>query len=110
MATAREIIEHVDELKPSTFSTTMKLAWINEADTVIQVELLNIKPEDMVSVTDLNQSLTVPAPWDRLYKPFLMAMIDFANGEYSSYQNDMNMFNMYYGEYARWYQRTGGGN
>ena len=47
--------------------------------------------------------LAVRPPHDKLYAAYLTAMIDFANGEYNKYQNSMQLFNLAFGEYARWY-------
>ena len=50
--------------------------------------------------------LAVRPPHDKLYAPYVTAMIDFANGEYNKYQNTFQMFNAFWGEYCRWYSRT----
>lgn len=50
--------------------------------------------------------LMVRPPHDKIYAAYLTAMIDYANGEYNKYQNTMQMFNGYWGEYARWYARN----
>ena len=47
--------------------------------------------------------LAVRPPHDKLYSAYLTAMIDFGNGEYNKYQNSMQLFNLAFGEYARWY-------
>lgn len=47
--------------------------------------------------------LLVPPPHDKIYWVYLSALIDFANGEYNKYENTMQMFNAYFGEYLRWY-------
>jgi len=48
----------------------------------------------------------VAPPYDKLYWTYLTAMVDFARGEYGRYQNSMQMFNSFMGEFARWYART----
>ncbi len=47
--------------------------------------------------------VAVRPPHDKLYAAYLTAMIDFANGEYNKYQNSMQLFNLAFGEFARWY-------
>ena len=37
------------------------------------------------------------------YAPYLEAKIDYANGEYEKYQNSMQMFNSFWGEFLRWF-------
>lgn len=50
--------------------------------------------------------LMVRPPHDKIYAAYLVAQIDFGNGEYNKYQNSLAMFNAYWGEYCRWYSRT----
>ena len=51
--------------------------------------------------------VAVRPPHDKLYAAYLTAMIDFANGEYNKYQNSMQLFNLAFGEFARWYSHPG---
>ena len=46
------------------------------------------------------------APYDKLYRLYLAALIHFANAEYDRYQNSMALFNSACGEYIRWYSRV----
>jgi len=50
--------------------------------------------------------LMVRPPHDKIYAAYLIAQIDFANGEYDKYQNSLTMFNMFWGEYCRWFARN----
>jgi hypothetical protein len=50
--------------------------------------------------------LLVGPPHDKLYIYHLIAMIDFGDGEYHKYQNELQMANGAYKEYAKWWQRT----
>ena len=50
--------------------------------------------------------LLVPPPHDKIYAAYVVAQIDFANGEYNKYNNSYAMFNLYWGEYCRWYSRN----
>lgn len=49
--------------------------------------------------------LTRP-PHSKIYPEYVIARIDYANGEYDKYENTMQMFNAFWGEYSRWYART----
>jgi len=46
--------------------------------------------------------LLAPPPYDKLYYPYVSAMVDFANGEYSRYANEMAMFNARFRELTAW--------
>ena len=48
----------------------------------------------------------VRIPPVKLYAPYLEAKIDYANGEYNKYQNSMQMFNSFWGEFMRWFARV----
>ena len=50
--------------------------------------------------------LLVRPPHDKIYAAYVIAQIDFANGEYNKYENSVRMFNAYWGEYCRWFSRT----
>lgn len=52
---------------------------------------------------DKNREMLVSPPHDKLYRAYLTAMVDFANGEYDRYQNTMVMFNQHFGEFMRWF-------
>ncbi|MBR5329468.1 MAG: hypothetical protein IKV45_04600 [Firmicutes bacterium] len=46
--------------------------------------------------------LLAPAPFQKIYYTYLMAMMDFANGEFGKYQNTIQLFNSYLTCYSRW--------
>ena len=50
--------------------------------------------------------LLVEPPHHKLYGQYLIAMIDYANGEYDKYANTMQMFNAFWGEFMRWFARV----
>ena len=50
--------------------------------------------------------LLVSAPYHKIYYTYVMAMIDFANGEYNRYQNAMALFNSFFDCFTRWYAQT----
>ncbi len=49
--------------------------------------------------------LLVEPPHSKLYAEYVMARIDYANGEYDKYENSMQMFNAFWGEFSRWFAR-----
>ena len=104
-------ISMADEIRDNVFSNAIKTAWINELEATIQVELLGINKDDIVQyvyVVDSETELIANPPYDRIYQLYLYAMIEFAQKEYSDYQNSMNLFNAAYLDYCKWYQRTYG--
>ena len=50
--------------------------------------------------------LLVEAPHSKIYGEYLIARIDYANGEYDKYANTMQMFNAFWSEFSRWFARV----
>lgn len=106
MATLKSVIEYVDEIKPNAFSNEAKTQWVNECEGLVQTEVLLLADAELISYsydTDKDKELLVKHPHVKIYWAYLTAMIDFANGEYNKYQNTMQMFNAFFGEYMRWF-------
>lgn len=104
--TLSSIIQQVDDIKPNAFTNDTKTAWINEVEGLVQTEVMLLAIDDVIQYdyeTDKNTVMLVKPPHDKIYWTYLTALIDFANGEYNKYQNTMQMFNSYFGEYMRWY-------
>lgn len=102
----QQVIRLVDDIKPNAFSDEAKTAWLNEAEGLVQTEVLLLAPEEIIVYSweeDKETELLVKPPHDKLYWAYLTALIDFANGEYLKYQNTLQMFNSHFGEYMRWY-------
>ena len=97
------------KMRPTPLDDDMLLMWLNEIEGLIQVEVLLRAAAD-VSPYEVNQEtgelpqadLLVPYPYDKLYLQYLVAQIDYFNGEYDRYQNTMQMFNTYYTEYVHY--------
>ena len=98
-------LKQVDEIH---YPDSMLLQFLNEVEGKVQTEVLMIAPEDTVryGADDLTSEMIVTAPHDKLYYVYLMAMIDFVNGEYDRYTNSMNLANAHITEWAAWYNRT----
>ena len=98
-------LKHVDE---THYPDSMLLQFLNEVEGKVKTEVLMIAPDDTVryGADDLTSEMIVTAPHDKLYYVYLMAMIDFVNGEYDRYTNSMNLANAHITEWAAWYNRT----
>lgn len=98
-------LKQVDE---THYPDSMLLQFLNEVEGKVQTEVLMIAPDDTVryGADDLTNEMIVTAPHDKLYYVYLMAMIDFVNGEYDRYTNSMNLANAHITEWAAWYNRT----
>lgn len=109
--TVAEVITNIDSVEPNQYTAADKLAWLNQLDGQIFIELIlthehepDIEFEPHTETTD---ELLVPFPYARdLYEFYLKAMIATANHEYVKYNTAMALFNAAYGRYSAWYNRN----
>lgn len=93
--TIQEAISWVDTKKYNIYTREDKIRWLSEQDMALWLFLGNFEEfadktfrgygED----TPLDQKLLAPEPFDRLYLRWLEAQIDYANQEYTKYNNAM---------------------
>ena len=107
-----EMITDVDAMKPNGYDQIYKIQWLSHLDGRIKNEIIDIHEggEDVTfngynAETPLDTELIVPHPYDDVYRYWLEAQIDYANGEYAKYNNSMSMFNEAYSAYNRYYHK-----
>lgn len=111
MATLQQALTRIDAICPNAWDETAKLLWLNECESMIQTRILGAAPEQCITYdadTDRSTALLVPAPFDRLYVYYVIAMCDYAAHETAHYADSMMLFNAALDEYAKWYQRANG--
>ena len=111
MATLQQALTRIDAICPNAWDETAKLLWLNECESMIQTRILGTAPEQCITYdadTDRSTKLLVPAPFDRLYVYYVIAMCDYAAHETAHYADSMMLFNAALDEYAKWYKRTTG--
>ena len=111
METLQQALTSIDAICPNAWDETAKLLWLNECESMIQTRILGTAPEQCITYdadTDRSTKLLVPAPFDRLYVYYVIAMCDYAAHETAHYTDSMMLFNAALDEYAKWYQRTNG--
>lgn len=108
-----ELITDVDALKPNGYEQIYKIQWLSQLDGRVKQDIIDTHEggEGVVfsgydADTPLDTKLLIPKPHDDIYRYWLEAQIDYANGEYTKYNNSMSMFNTAYEAYARLYNRT----
>jgi hypothetical protein len=103
-----KLIKLVQTLKPPAFDKEILLMWVSECEGMVLsevhlVSVADIEPFALGSDGSLpTAELTAPFPYDKLYTQYVLAQIDYANGEYTKYQNSMQMFNATYTEYVHY--------
>ena len=107
--TLKQVIDHVDSVKPNAFTYDHKTRWINEIEGQVQTEVF-LFPWDNITQYDWesnqNTELFVKAPYDSIYDYYLQAQIDFHNGEYDKAQNSIAWFQEKYDAFKKWYVET----
>lgn len=111
--TISEAINKIDSLKPNGYSQTDKISWLSLADGMIKNNIIDTHEggEDVTfngynDDTPLDTELIVKAPYDELYISFLASKIDFFNGEFVRYNNNIVRFNDTMTAYGNHYNRT----
>ena len=103
----RELIAEVDAIRPgNAFTEATKTTWVNEVEGKVITDIWMLSPADVVEYhwdTDEEAELVVPKPYYKLYRYWLMAMMDMANGEWRNYADSHALFNEAWAEYAGWY-------
>lgn len=108
-----EAINRIDSLKPNSYSTEDKIAWLSIVDGEVKENIINThEGSDKVTFngytenTPLDTVLLVPAPYDDIYIKWLEAQIDYANGETKRFNNSIIMYNTAYSAFSRYYNRN----
>ena len=119
--TVQEILAKVDKIKPNTFDENLKITWLSELEGRIFNDVILTHVHDLVDdgegnmieptfagfdETSENEELLVPDTYCDLYRNYVFAQMDFANGETDRYNNSMIMFNNSYNDFCNWYNRT----
>lgn len=108
-----DAITQIDDLKHNTYSEKDKVGWLSRLDSMAKKMVIDTHEggEEVVftgydSSTDMTTEMLIPAPFDEAYLRWLEAQIDYANGEYSKYNNSIEMFNTSWTAYQNYYNRT----
>lgn len=112
--TIKECIDIVDNQKPNQYSTKEKVMWLSFIDEIIINEVLKThegydgKYDNFEGYSEekLSVPLIVQSPYDRLYPAYLKMKIDSENGETARYNNSAALFNSYYMEFRKYYNKT----
>lgn len=103
--TINNLLAKVKDEKPNSFGDERLIAFINEIEIEV-AEQLRIVPAPQYTSEDTESDLLVPAPYDRLYVSYVKAMIDFANEEYASYENNQAQHVQDFRDFVDWVVRT----
>ena len=106
-----EALAQLAAVKPHSYADETLYGWLTELEWLIYEEVALTHrdapeaPPAPYTVGGEDAELMVPDPYSKLYISFLAARIDFSNGDYGRYNNDMMMYNADLQAYTDWYNR-----
>lgn len=100
-------LSQANTMRPNAADDAIKAAQLYELEGRV-AEMFGVDPpaNPYDPESDEDYELLMPAPYDEMYRWYLMAMIDLANEETDLYANDMEVFNASWDRAAAWYRRT----
>lgn len=119
--TISDVLAMVDELKPNSYDENAKITWLSELDGRVFNDVILTHVHDLVDdgegnmveptftgydETSENEELLIPDTYADVYRNWLFAQIDYANGEIDRFNNSMLMYNNSLKEFYDWYNRN----
>lgn len=107
--TIREAIDRVDNLLFNTYTDAEKVAWLSRLDERVALLVMGTGSAGgpwYTKDTETETELLVPSPFDEIYIHWLMAQINYANGEIDKYNNAIALYNAEYEAYEKWHHRN----
>lgn len=108
--TREDVLAEIRETRPNEYADDWLIRLVDELEQRILTELMAgyIVParEAQVTPDGIRRALVANAPYSRIYYYWLLVHIDQANGEYDRYNNDLQLFNAAWDEYAKHISRT----
>ena len=107
----REILSTVDQLRPNAYTDAEKIAMINTIEGRVYTDIFQKAKGfegEFIPCEEGQEEreLAVPVPFTDVYKYYLMAQIDFLNGDSARYNDTLVLFNNVWGEYAAYYREN----
>jgi hypothetical protein len=91
----------VDAMEPNGYSEEVKRRILEELEGRVRVELHGC------ASAEPDGKLTVPYPYDQIYRFYLLAMIFHMEGDRDRYESAAALFNAAYLNYGKWLKRRG---
>lgn len=88
--TIAKVLDRVVRLKPNSLTNVDIVDFINEVEADI---IINILKQPFTPVTDFNAQLIAPTPYDHIYFDYLLAKIDYLNGDAEFYSLSSRQYN-----------------
>ena len=109
--TLMEAIHEIDAAKPNTCPVEEKRRWISQLDWKVYGEIMESHEGTLPSFSGYEQDqpadpvLLIPDSHREVYRYWLEAQIDYANGELTRYNNAITNYNTAYRAFRNHYNR-----
>ena len=107
----QQLLSQIAEIKPNQYSDDILIRWVSDVDGLIINEIVkwhegcDSLAHGPYTAQDMQTKLLVDDPYSKLYMQYLSAMIDYYNGDFGRFNNDMVMYNASLSEFADWFNR-----
>ena len=105
--TIKNLIEHIDKVKPNTFDFDTKLTWINGVHSKIQTGIFCVPSDEIKLFSAEDEEINIPFAYLSVYIYYIFAMIDMLRGEYEKYKIFSDAYNKEMSGYAKYIARGG---
>lgn len=110
MPSINEVVERVKRTRPNTIDEKDQARWLLTLDGRVYEEVTKADEPDKLPVQvwpdDGDKPLLADSPYDGIYDLYLTAMICFALGEYSDYNNIAEQFEQTFQAFRAWWRRN----
>jgi len=106
--TVNDVLARVKDRKPNAYNDESLCDWLNECEAIVQRGLFLTVPETIVQYEwpkDRDAELILPRPYDALYISYVIMMIQYAQEEYTAYNNTNMMFESQWDKAQQYYNR-----
>lgn len=103
--TLLEAIQKANESRPNDISDERKSAWVYELEAQF-AEMMEVPIPENAFDEDPDARLLMPAPYDRCYELYLMAMIDHDVQDMDMFNDDISVSNDAIKSACAWWRRT----
>lgn len=108
-ATINEVMARVKRTKPSAIEEKDQSRWLVTLDGRVYEEVTKADEPGATPAKswpeDGDKPLLAQSPYDSIYDLYLTAMICFALGEYSDYNNIAQQFERTFSDFRAWWRR-----
>ena len=105
--TVKNIIDHIDKIKPNTFDFETKLLWLNEVEGRAYIEIHGKNTTGVRVLKNQTDQLLIPDMYAPIYVYYIMAMIEYLCGEFDKYHVSSAAYNQVVSDYAKYIMRGG---